>query len=795
MDCIILPTLRIFETVKSGYRKGTNSHQSNMKFMFISSRKQGSSVFSVQKFLWSCVASSALLLSTVMAQGIATYELTFSSTWTADIFPSDYPSNPHFSGLIGGTHNDAVAFWKTGETASNGIKSMAETGNKATLRGEVNQAITNGTAGNVIDGGGLGRPPTSTSTTFTIRPPWNLVTVTSMLAPSPDWFVGVSGLDLLDSEGNWKSRVEVELFVYDAGTDSGTSYRSPNQPTDPRENIARIQDEPFRVDGEVKPVGTFVFELKKTVSLVVAPSVLMINEGGAFPLGFGIALSSQPTGTVTVSIPAFDNTDLTRDKSTLSFTASNYSTAQVVTVSVAEDDDFDDESETITLTATGGGYDNVTQDVSIIVKDDDLAGAGIISNPASVSVEEGGSVTFDVSLSVEPTGAVTVSIPAFADTILTRDQETLTFTITNYTTPQTVTISAGEDDNSEDESETITLAASGGGYDNAVLDVPVSVKDNDSEFVSLVQLIQNIDGLDVDVYLNDVKYLDDFSFREEKLLQEIEPGEVTLSVVAANAENANNPLYSEQIDFVLNANYQIIFMGKGEDSISALVLEDQTQDISGDVVEIRAIHSASDLGQVNIQVVDYETNQEVAVLGIDINYTEAGEIVSLPPKQYNVIVYESSNGSIIEVFTLNWSESSMQKGLLILSGSGKSAAEGLAMMGVWRNGDVYFPPVVTSLENLPGEIISIEGGNYPNPFAETTSLWFNLQETAEVNVEVMDILGRIVFTHTANRMIEKGQHRYEINTAGWPSGVYFYRITTSRDAVQEILTGKMTRVN
>ena len=215
-----------------------------------------------RKYLGCCIAGSLLFVSVVMAQGTATYELTFTVTWTAATHPAGFPPGPHFSGMIGGTHNDAVKFWSTGETASEGVKQMAELGAKGALRNEINQAKSESNADTIVDAPGLNSPGTR-KTTFEIRPPWNHVTVTSMLAPSPDWFVGVSGLDLLDEDGNWIDTLEVDLFVYDAGTDSGTDYTSPNQATSPRENIRRIQESPFLVDGTVKPVGTFRFELKE----------------------------------------------------------------------------------------------------------------------------------------------------------------------------------------------------------------------------------------------------------------------------------------------------------------------------------------------------------------------------------------------------------------------------------------------------------------------------------------------------------------------------------------------------
>lgn len=199
--------------------------------------------------------------SSVVAQGTATYELTFTATWSADTHPDGFPSNPHFSGLIGATHNSNVVFWATDELASPGIRAMAELGSKGLLTNEVNQAYEAGTAYKLLDGPSIPVSPGVRKMTFETIPQYPLVTLTSMLAPSPDWFVGTRGLALLDN-GRWLDSMQVDLFVYDAGTDSGPNYTSPDQATNPAEDIARIETAPFLVDGSVKPVGTFLFALK-----------------------------------------------------------------------------------------------------------------------------------------------------------------------------------------------------------------------------------------------------------------------------------------------------------------------------------------------------------------------------------------------------------------------------------------------------------------------------------------------------------------------------------------------------
>lgn len=59
------------------------------------------------------------------------------------------------------------------------------------------------------------------------------------LIPSPDWFVGVDGLNLCEG-GQWKQEVTYDLHPFDAGTDSGFTFSSPNFPTMPLENITTV---------------------------------------------------------------------------------------------------------------------------------------------------------------------------------------------------------------------------------------------------------------------------------------------------------------------------------------------------------------------------------------------------------------------------------------------------------------------------------------------------------------------------------------------------------------------------
>lgn len=190
---------------------------------------------------------------------VVEYEVTFDATWSQATHPQNFPPGPHFSGLIGGTHNAAVTFWQEGELATTGIENMAELGSKTALTNELNAAIGAGDAFSVLSGGGISPSPGSVTLTFQISDTHQLVTLVSMLAPSPDWFVGVAGLDLRDGNGNWRNTIVVDLDPYDAGTDSGTTFTSANADTQPPDPITNIGNS-FPFTG-TPPVGTFTFQL------------------------------------------------------------------------------------------------------------------------------------------------------------------------------------------------------------------------------------------------------------------------------------------------------------------------------------------------------------------------------------------------------------------------------------------------------------------------------------------------------------------------------------------------------
>src|SRR5688572_19881339 len=190
---------------------------------------------------------------------VARYVVTFQSDWSPATHPTAWPDDAHYSGLIGGTHSSRVTFWQEGQLASPGIQLMAEKGRKSPLDQEVLAAIAAGNAEFVLSGDALSGSPRSVSLEFEVGVRFPLVTLVTMIAPSPDWFVGVSGLSLLVN-GQWTTETTATLFPWDAGTDSGITYAAENFETRPPQPIHRLLGFPVAgPTGTVAPFGTMTF--------------------------------------------------------------------------------------------------------------------------------------------------------------------------------------------------------------------------------------------------------------------------------------------------------------------------------------------------------------------------------------------------------------------------------------------------------------------------------------------------------------------------------------------------------
>jgi hypothetical protein len=163
----------------------------------------------------------------------ARYKLTVTGNWASPSFA--VPPGAHFTTFAGMVHEKNASLWKAGQNASPGVEMIAEIGNLVTAFEEIDAQIAEGKASSLL---AFVAPSITGTITTNLYANTNFTAVSfaSMIAPSPDWFIGLSGFELYRN-GAWITDTTIQLYAYDAGTEDGDIFSTNNQATVPIQPI------------------------------------------------------------------------------------------------------------------------------------------------------------------------------------------------------------------------------------------------------------------------------------------------------------------------------------------------------------------------------------------------------------------------------------------------------------------------------------------------------------------------------------------------------------------------------
>jgi hypothetical protein len=209
-----------------------------------------------------------------------------------------------------------------------------------------------------------------------------------------------------------------------------------------------------------------------TQQILASSASLGIAEGATGSVG--VSLKFQPAGNVTVTVASSNPAVATASPATLTFTPANFATAQSVTVTGVQDGNASNDAAAISLTAPS----IATATVAVNVSDDDVL--AILTSVSVVSVNEGGTATFQVRLGAQPAVTTTVTLVSNDASAVAVSPAALSFTPANFGSFQTVTVTGVEDADAAAETAAIILSATG----LANVNVGVNVADNDTLAIS-----------------------------------------------------------------------------------------------------------------------------------------------------------------------------------------------------------------------------------------------------------------------------------------------------------------------
>lgn len=281
--------------------------------------------------------------------------------------------------------------------------------------------------------------------------------------------LSVSPSSLTINSTNWDDATHV--FTYVASTDAGGATESGQLSVTVTTTEPSVTWETWTGYFRINDIS------RADYRVVPSATTLEVVEGSTATLN--VNLSSTPITPVTIFVESTDTTALTVSPSSLTFTASNWSVNQTVTLTGVTDSDTSDESARVEFKRIINSVRTTVAATAVTIKEPVVATPELILNPTSLIVINE-QVNFNIDLrfrlSTRPTGLVRVAITSGNSRI---EGPTGPFNLTqdNWSDEHRVGLRVLHDFNAVDTIGVLSFAASGGGYDNVNASITVQAID------------------------------------------------------------------------------------------------------------------------------------------------------------------------------------------------------------------------------------------------------------------------------------------------------------------------------
>ncbi len=293
----------------------------------------------------------------------------------------------------------------------------------------------------------------------------------------------------------------------------------------------------------------------------------------------------------------------------------------------------------------------------------------------------------------------------------------------------------------------------------------------------------------IDLHLGDIRIGSGMQFRSATAYRPVGAGSHVLKIQAAGvpAEQAITSTLS------LNPNTNTVVIAHGSLAEPKLKMLDMRMTSSvATKAEVRLVHGSADLGAAQVQVMDpTDPMMPVMTLAGNLMLDEVTRRYAALAPSVQVMRVKSAGGDTEEFYELDLYGYGGQTLVLNLSGMRND----LTILGVDRNGEIVPVQTVTGVEEsteLPKEFAL--HGNYPNPFNPSTRIQFDLPENAQVQIQIVDMLGREVITLPAQDFEAGANRGIELQATSLASGTYLYRLIATGAEQRHVKTGRMTLV-
>jgi len=303
-----------------------------------------------------------------------------------------------------------------------------------------------------------------------------------------------------------------------------------------------------------------------------------------------------------------------------------------------------------------------------------------------------------------------------------------------------------------------------------------------------VQVIHNSADLAaevVDVWLDNVLLLDDFTFRTASpFIDAPADQEFTISIAGPGSSSPDNPIWSQNYTLQADEKYILIANGivspSGYDPVKpfdiyvySMAREEATNPSNTDVL---VFHGSTDAPTVDI----VEVGVGAGTIVDDLMYGDYAGYLELPTDNYRLAVRDETGSTTVAEYEAPLAALGLDNYAITIVASGflnPSNNEDGPSFGLWvalpEGGTLVELPLVTSvLESvLDKNSISV----FPNPATSVVNINYTLLEDSFVNIDLYDITGTLVQTTTPGYILKSTQTN-SIDISTLSSGIYFLRI-------------------
>ncbi len=310
---------------------------------------------------------------------------------------------------------------------------------------------------------------------------------------------------------------------------------------------------------------------------------------------------------------------------------------------------------------------------------------------------------------------------------------------------------------------------------------------------AMVQFIHNVPApgsAPMEIDLGEVRISNNLQFRTATAYRPVGAGtqDVTIQPVGAPAAQA----IMDTVSLTHGRNYAVIVHGSLADP-KLKVLDMRMTSSVATKAEVRLVHGSADLGPAQVQMMDRaDPMMPVMTLAGNLMLDEVTRRYIALDLSVQVMQVKSADGDVEEFYELDLYGYGGQTLVINLSGTKRD----LTILGVDRNGKIVPVQIVTGAENEMAELPTEFAlhGNYPNPFNPGTRIQFDLPESAQVQIQIVDMLGREVITLPAQDFEAGANRSVELNATSLASGTYLYRLIATGTKQRHVKTGRMTLV-